>query len=131
MIVKIDDDLAAKYAAAAEESKQPLDLFIGRQLARFLDYPPTVRVIPVAKDVLQQIEKTLGGGQITTAAILLARIQSYAQVRLGDIVLDLSPVQKQEVAHRAEKRGIPPEAVVKELVDLLLDQMFDAVTPYR
>jgi len=131
MYVKLDDDLVAKYATLAEESKQPLETFVGRQLARFVDYPPTVRVIPVARDVLQQIEKTLGGGQITTAAILLTRIQSYSQVRLGDIVLDLTPAQKAEIAHRAEKRGLPPEAVVKELVDLLLDQMFDAVTPYR
>jgi hypothetical protein len=131
MQIKLDDDLAARYQAIAEDCKQPLSVVIERQLARFVDYPPTVRALVVGREPLQQIEALLGGGQILSPQILVDRVRSYASVTLGKVVLDLSHAQKSEITHRAQKRGISPDVVVKEIIDLLLDQMFDAVTPYR
>ena len=55
----------------------------------------------------------------------------YASVTLGKVVLDLSHAQKSEIVHRATKRGITPDAVIREMVDIVLDQIFEAVTPYR
>jgi hypothetical protein len=130
-LIKLSDDLLVRYDAMAQEYKQPLDTLLERQLARFADFPPTVRVVPLSGETLQRVETLLGGGQIRTAADLLARVKSYAQVTLGNVVIDFSPAQKAELVHRATKRGLPPDQVVKELVALLLDQMFDAVTPYR
>lgn len=130
-LVKLSDDLLVRYDAMAQEYKQPLDTLLERQLARFADFPPTIRVVPLSGDALQGIEHILGGGQIRTAADLVSRVKSYAQVTLGSVVIDFSPAQKAELVHRATKRGLPPDQVVKELVALLLDQMFDAVTPYR
>ncbi len=45
--------------------------------------------------------------------------------------MDLTPAQKAELVHRAQKQGRSPQAVVEELVGVVLDTMFDAVTPYR
>ena len=131
MQIKIDDDLAARYLAIAEDCKQPLQQVIERQLARFVDYPPTVRALVLGRDPLQQIEHLLGGGQLTSPQVLVDRVRSYASVTLGKVVLDLSPAQKTEITYRAQKRGISPDAVIQEMVDIVLDQIFDAVTPYR
>src|SRR6266851_6684321 len=126
MQIKLDDDLAARYQLLADQCTQPLTVVIERQLARFADYPPTLRVLPLAKAQLQEIEHLLGGGQITSAQALVDRVRSYASVTLGGVVLDLSHSQKAELAYRAQKRGMPPDAVVKELVDVILSQLFDA-----
>lgn len=131
MLVKLDDDVVAKYQAMAEEFKQPLDQILTRQLLRFADFAPMVRVVPLARESLQQVEHLLGGGQIQSGQVLADRVRSYASITLGKVVLDLSPVQKQEITHRAAKRGMTPDAVVQELITQVLDQMFDAVTPYR
>jgi hypothetical protein len=131
MQVKLDDDLMAVYAHWADESKQPLAALLERQLARFQDYPPTLRVLPLGRGPLQQIESLLGGGQITSPENLVDRVRSYASITLGKVTLDLSQAQKAELTYRAQKRGVPPDVIVKEIIDLLLDQMFDAVTPYR
>lgn len=130
-VVKLSDDLLLRYAAMAEEYKQPLETLLERQLARFVDFPPTVKVVPLAREPLQTIEQTLGGGQIQSAADLVKRVRSYAQVTLGSTVIEFTPAQKAELVHRATKRGLPPDVVVKELVATILDQAFDAVTPYR
>lgn len=129
--IKLDDDLLARYDQMALEFHQPLPILLERQLARFADYPPTLRMVVLSRDTLQEVEKRLGGGQIQTPQHLLDRIRAYASVSLGKIELDFSPAQKEEILHRAEKRGLSPEAVVQELINLVLDQAFDAVTPYR
>lgn len=129
--IKIDDDLAARYSQIAEESRQPLQQVIERQLARFADYPSTVRVLPLARDDLQQIEHLLGGGSITSPKALVDRIRAYASITLGTITLDLSAAQKEEIAYRAQKRGLTPDAVAREMCDIVLEQIFQAVTPYR
>ena len=131
MKIQIDDDLAAKYQRWADDSKQPLQQVVERQLARFVDFPSTVRVIPLARDPLQQIEGLLGGGQIQSAEQLVARVRQHAVVTLGKVDLEFSPAQKAEITHRAQKRGVSPDVVIQELVAIILDQAFDAVTPYR
>ena len=129
MLVKIDDDLAAAYAGMVRSLDT--STIVERQLARFIEYPPTVRVLPLAHDHLQQVEHLLGGGSIKSPEDLVERVRSYASVSLGKITLDLSVGQKAEIVHRAAKRGISPEAVMKEMVDIVLDEIFQSVTPYR
>lgn len=130
-VVKLDDDLLARYDQIALDFKQPLAQVLERQLARFAEYPPTVRIVPLTRESLQQVERLLGGGQIQTAQQLVDRVRAYASVTLGKIEVDFSPAQKAELVHRATKRGVAPAIVVQELLDLFLDQVFDAVTPYR
>lgn len=131
MLIKLDDDLLAKYQQIATEYKQPLEQVVERQLARFADFPPTVRVVPLVREPLQQVEKLLGGGQIQSGQHLVDRVRGFASVTLGKVEVDFSPAQKAELVHRATKRGVPPEVVVQELITLVLDTAFDAVTPYR
>lgn len=131
MQVKLDDDVLAPYHAMAEESKQPLSTVLERQLARFSTFPSTIRVLPLGRDALQQVETLLGGGQLQTPIQLVDRVRAYSQVRLGRIDLDLSLAQKEELAHRAAKQGKTTEALITEMVVTLVDQMFDAITPYR
>ena len=129
MRIDLSDDLCDRYLT--HSTTIPLPQLLERQLARFADYPSTARILPLGKDHLQQIEHLLGGGQIKTPQDLVDRVRSYASIRLGGITLDLSPAQKAEITHRAEKRGLTPEAVIREMVDIVLEEIFTSVTPYR
>jgi hypothetical protein len=129
MRIDIPDDLADRYTAMSVT--QPLPLLIERQLARFADYPATVRVLPLGGDHLQQLEHLLGGGQIKSPADLVERVRRYASITLGKVVLDWTPAQKTEITHRAAKRGITPDAVAREIIDIVLEECFQSVTPYR
>ncbi len=131
MLVKIDDDLAARYDLVAQEYKQPLAQVIERQLARFADYPATLRVVVLSRDPLQQIEQLLGGGQLTTPEQLVARVRDYASITLGKIELDFTPAQKQEIAHRAAKHGKSPKEIVQDLVLQVTNTLFWDTVPTR
>ncbi len=131
MQIKLDDDLVATYQQIATDFNQPVAQVIERQLARFADYPSTVRVVPLARDALQQVEKLLGGGQIQSGQVLVDRVRSYASITLGGVVLDFSQAQKEEIVHRAQKRGMTPGQVMQELIDIVLADAFEKVTPYR
>lgn len=130
-IVKLDDDLVARYAAYAEEVHQPVAQILERQLARFAAYPPAQQVIPLDRAALQQLESLLGGGTLKSPADLVARVRAYASITLGKVVLDLSPAQKTELAYRAQKQGKTPEAITQELIDQVTQEMFWAPTPTR
>jgi hypothetical protein len=129
MRITIPDDLAQRYEALSPS--QPLDTIIERQLARFAALSPSVRVVPLTGDHLQQLEHLLGGGQIANPQALVDRVRAYASLTIGKITLDLSPAQKQEIQYRATKRGISAEAVAREMCDIVLDEVFERVTPYR
>lgn len=130
-IVKLDDDLVARYEPYATEAKLPVATILERQLARFAAHPPAQQVIPLDRATLQQLESLLGGGTLKSAADLVARTRAYASITLGKVVLDLSPAQKQELVHRATKQGRTPEAVVQELVAQVTTDLFYTPTPYR
>lgn len=125
-LISLDDKLVARYQALATAagSTAPIDQILARQLDRFATLPPAQRVVVVTKDQLAQVEHLLGGGQITTAAQLLERIEGYAAITIGQVALDFSPAQKAEIAHRAQKRGVSPKEIVQELVEQITGQLF-------
>ena len=131
MLVKLDDDLMARYDQAAQLLKQPLAQVVERQLSRFADFPPTTRTIVLAGRDLEEIEKRLGRGQIQSPKQLVERVTDYAKITLGKIELELSASEKQELVYRAQKQGKPPEAIVQELVEQLKTDLFWQPTPVR
>lgn len=131
MLVKLDDDLMAKYDQFAQESRQPLATIVERQLARFSSYPPSARMVVLSRETLQEVETRLGGGQIQTPSALLDRIRQFAQLKFGSIEIPLTPAQKDEVLARAAKQGKSPEAILRDLVDQITEQLFYGPVPTR
>ena len=131
-LLKLDDDLLAQYDAYAQDSHLPVATVVERQLARFVDHPPGAgRVVVLAGLALERLETLLGGGQLTSAGALVARVDSYAKITIGRITLDFTPAQKEEIAHRAQKQGKTPDAVVQDLVAQITDSLFWSPTPSR
>lgn len=131
MLVKIDDDVAAKYAAHPDTAKLPLEQVLNRRLAWLADYPLTSRVVILSGDQLAEIEGLLGGAQIQRPADLLARVQVYSQVKLGTVVVPLTLAEKEELAYRAKKQGKPVGDLMRDLVNQLHSQLFNDTVPVR
>jgi len=131
MLVKIDDDVVLPYSEWAQANKQPFDAVLARQLARYSGIPLTARVLVLSGAALEAVEKLLGGGQLTTPDAAVKRVREYAQITLGKVDLDLSPAEKSEIVHRAQKQGKTPGQVVKELAAQLRDGLFYDTVPLR
>lgn len=126
MLVQIPDALYLKLkkaADAADRATTPEQL-IARQLQRFGDFPVTVRTVLVAGDDLEALETTLGGGQVKDGADLLKKVHQWAGITIGNIRVDFSPAQLDEIAHRAEKQGKDPQTIVDDIVRQIAEQFF-------
>lgn len=124
MRISLDDTLYEKLSAYADAVKLPPDKFIARQLARFVDYPVSQRLVVLTKEPLHELETLLGGPQLRTPEQVVERVKAYSSVYLGEIRLPLTPAQLEEIAYRAEKQGKTPQAVMEDLVAQLLPLLF-------
>lgn len=70
------------------------------------------------------IERTLGIGSTETRQHLTTAIARLASLRIGAITIDFTPGQWETLAHRAEKRGISVEALVRQIVDRITGQIW-------
>lgn len=131
MLVKIDDEIIARYQAHPDTAKLPLEQVLNRRLAWLADYPLTSRVVILSGDQLAEIEALLGGAQIQRPADLLQRIQVYSQVKLGTVVIPLTLAEKDELAYRAQKQGKPVGDLVRDLIAQLHDSLFNDTVPVR
>lgn len=131
MRITISDEVYESLSAHARAAKITPDLLIERQLARFAGYPVTQRLVILTRDSLHQIELLLGGGQIQSPEALVARVRSHATVSFGEVDLALSPAEKEEIQHRAQKQGKAVQQVLEDLAAQLKESMFHETIPYR
>jgi hypothetical protein len=124
MLIHLDDDLYAAYAAAATAAKRPVREVIEGQLLRFLPYPPTRRSVVLSEDTLATLEALFRGGSLDTEAKVVERMQAWAGITIGHVRLDFSPEQLREVGVRATKQNKAPREVVEDIVAQLQDQFF-------
>lgn len=124
MLIQIPDEVALKYQQVADRARVPLGTLLERQLVRFGSMPPGERVLVLAGEALEQIDRDLGIGATRDATALLTAIRGWAGITIGDIRLQFSPAQLAEIAHRADKQGKSPEDVVKEIVSSIESAFF-------
>lgn len=70
------------------------------------------------------IEQILGIGSTLDAARLVGSITRLARLEIGGVVLDFTPGQWEELHHRAEKRGITTENLVKQIVARITSEIW-------
>lgn len=131
MLVQLDDAVCARYQAHAEAARIPLQKLLERQLARFASTPITQQVLALSGEQLQAIDQLLGIGSTTSPDALLTAIRAYAGITIGDVRLDFSPAQLDEIALRAHKQGKAPEDIVRDIVNQMAHNFFMEATPYR
>lgn len=71
------------------------------------------------------LEKALGFGSTKSAGDLVTVASRLARLSVGDIAIDFSPGQWDVLAHRAQKRGISVEALVRQIVDKLTADIWE------
>jgi len=132
MIVKIPDELAEQLRDAnPDAAKLPIDTLVAKQLARFASHPITTRVVLLSPEHLLRLETLLGGAQLQTGADVIARAEAYSQVKLGTVVIPLTPAEKEELAYRAKKQGKPVGELMRELIQQLHTSLFNDTVPVR
>ncbi len=124
MLIQIDDAVVKKYLPEADRAKIPVEKLLARVLTKFADIPVNQRVVGLTGEHLEEVERLLGLGSTQNATTLMAAIRAWAGITLGDIRLDFSPAQLEELALRAEKQGKPTKDLVEDLVQQICRDLF-------
>lgn len=135
MIVRlqIPDDVFETYekmATATHEASgrtvQATDLMVA-QLDRFRGIPATDRVVVIDSRTRAALEAILHGGSLRDSADLLAKVQRLGAIKIGEVRLDFSPGQLEELKHIANRNRRQVKDVVLETVRRIENQFFDRV----
>ena len=88
-------------------------------------YEPTEKEgVLVSGDTRSRIERSLGVGSTETPEMLATAVERLARLTIGDIRVDFTPGQWEEIRHRATKMGLHPKAVIQRLVDRFLQDLW-------
>jgi hypothetical protein len=70
------------------------------------------------------LERTTGVGTTRTAPELIAACQRLARIGIGDVQIPFTPGQLEEIAYRAQKRGITVARAIQDVIDRLSGELF-------
>lgn len=70
------------------------------------------------------LERTLGFGATETPQHLTTAVRRLASLTIGNVEIDFTPGQWEELAARARKRGIPVGALVRQVVDKITGDLW-------
>lgn len=82
-------------------------------------------ILSLPGHVRGQIEKDLGIGSTETPEHLAAAVSRLARLSVGNIEIDFTPGQWEDLAHRAKKRGIPTRALLQQIVDRITSELWN------
>jgi hypothetical protein len=70
------------------------------------------------------LEATTGVGTTQTAVDLIKAVQRLARIGIGDVRIPFTPGQLEEIAYRAEKRGITVQRAIQDVIDRISGELF-------
>ena len=126
MLVQIPDEVALRYQAAADATRQPLQKILERQLTKFAAVPTHGKLLVLSGTALDRLDQLLGLGATTSAEAFVRAVEGWAGITIGGIRVDFPPAQLAEIQHRAEVQGKTPEAIVEDIVAQLSREFFNS-----
>jgi len=102
--IQIPDELYARYELQARARSISVKREIQERLDHFIDAPATDRVILVRTTARQQLEKILNCSLLDDTD-LASRVDRLAHLEIGEVHVDFTPGQLQEMAVRARKNA--------------------------
>lgn len=81
--------------------------------------PVDENAMTLSGDAKSVLASTLGLGAIESETELVGAVGRLARLQIGGIQIDFSTSQWAELRHRADKRGIPVEQLVAQIVQKL------------
>lgn len=124
MRVTIPDAVIDPYQTYADRQGIALDAVLTNQLRRFASLEPGKRAIVIPADLAETLAERLGGLPLKDGADLLARLDALAGITFADVRIPLSAAQAEELAHRAARQGRPVEALVRDVVAKITEDLF-------
>ena len=123
--VTIPDNLLPKLQQRADVAQKDLEgaAALTLQIACGL-LPLSGRCVVVHGAVLQRLEEILGSGSILNHEDLSQKVQRLAGITYGNIRMDFSPGQLEEIAGRAERLGLEPEELIRRTVRKMEELFF-------
>lgn len=70
------------------------------------------------------LEETTGVGTTRNPEELTHAIERLARISIGDVKIPFTPGQIEEIAHRAQKRGLSVQQEIQRIVDRIKDEIF-------
>jgi hypothetical protein len=126
--LQLTDDLYDTYAghaqALAPRAVSAEEMMI-QCLSNFSSIPPQVRVLILAGAAREQVEKTLGGGYLTSGEDLVSKIKELAALEVGKVEIDFTPAQWHQLKVYSAKNGITVEEAAKRVVRQMATRWFD------
>jgi hypothetical protein len=129
LTLHLPDDIGEEYERQAKARRITLSKVIAQQLARFVKVDTHDRIIVVDRVNRTRLERILStGGHLQDADDLVQRVLRVAQLSIEGIDLEFSPAEKEQIALRAKKNRITPEAELARVVNDMKYKFFDFIT---
>lgn len=123
-VTTIPDAVLDAYQTYADRQGTSLDQVISNQLRRFSRLEPGKTAVVIPAELSAALAERLGGLPLKDGTDLLARLTALAGITFADIRIPLTIAQTEELAYRAQRQGRPVEALVKEVVDRITQDLF-------
>lgn len=99
------------------------------QLGRFAHVIPSDRIVVLEPTTRQRLEEILQGGGLVNAHDLLSKVQRLADLQIGEIRIDFTPGQWEELKNLARRNSRQLVEVVEATVRGMESIFFNHVTP--
>jgi hypothetical protein len=131
-LIDIPEEVYEAYAsqattlAAAGGSASPQEL-MSAQLARFSAFPASNHVLVVDSENRGRLDLILQGGMLRDAEDLVQKVQRLADIQIGEIRVNWTPGQLQQIKSWASRNRIAPEEAVRRIVQQMGAQFWDYI----
>jgi hypothetical protein len=120
--LNLPDDLADRLQALAPDL--PLDQVVRVALERVQDLGPMEPALVLTGKELRRIHDLLGTGSTRSAKTLVAAVQRLSDIQIGQIRLDFTPAEQEELKYRAERAGRTVREEAEAVVRGMHEQFF-------
>lgn len=93
-------------------------------LKRMVAFPAQGNLLPVYGDAHARLQDLLGLGALRTQESLVDAVQRLYDVKIGEVRIDFTPSQKEELQRRAERSGRTVEEEITAVVRGMHEQFF-------
>jgi hypothetical protein len=124
----IDDELAEFYQKEATSRHVAIGTIINERLAQAKPLDPRHRALVIGDtDVIQRLERALGGGHLLGERDLVCKVERLARIEFGPHTFQITPGQFEELKFRATKTGRSVEQLVDAMYTKMSEDFFRAV----
>lgn len=130
VFITIEDSTYDQFIHRAEELQArgtlpvKVEDLMSETLAKFAHINPGDRPLVIGPAVRAKLEDALSGGSLLSDTDLLAKVSRLARIDFGNIHLDFTPGQLEELKHFADRQGKSVEEICRSTIRKMEEQFF-------